>query len=236
MAIISNRGIFSGNRKTLPTKTGTIAAGALKADLTATAFAEFGVNLTSYQTGDYILKIINNTTLYEARGYISATAPGGLTVSTDLLSGWNLTDPWTKNSSVTIVDADSFSSTAAGSVWKAGLVSGRLYKRTFERNTTATSAVFRTLSSGTTALNPNDAGLSTGNNYYIADATYDSVCVRNGGAGTTDITSMKCEYISDCAATGALILSTKGGATRAWTYIHPSFNGNLASTYQILKV
>jgi len=46
----------------------------------------------------------------------------------------------------------------------------------------------------------------------------------------------KVQQVTDCAATGALIVSTLGGATRSWTSVDTGFNPNLACTYAIYRV
>lgn len=199
-------------------KSGTVTAANTQLSLVdGTAFACFsGVDLSAYQTGKHLICVYNQSTgLLIASGYCSATAPSGETLGADALSGWDFTSEWIEALS-TIIDSDSFSTFGIGGVrTSSGILSGGvLYKRTFERNTTASACIF--ITRGTDSLNPNDSGISSGSDYIVGEATYNRVYVRNAGGGTTDVTSMKVEPVTDCAATGVQIVNSKGGATQNW--------------------
>ena len=58
--------------------------------------------------------------------------------------------------------------------------------------------------------------ISTGDNTY-----YDAISLKR---------------LTDCAATGALIVSTLGGSTRSWTSVDTGFNPNLACEWKIFRV
>jgi hypothetical protein len=84
-----------------------------------------------------------------------------------------------------------------------------------------------------------DATWATKTHYYTGITTATFIRLGNLGniAGQYDLhdtTSLK--QVTDCAATGALIVSAKDGATRAFSYIHPSFSANIASTFKIFFV
>jgi hypothetical protein len=56
--------------------------------------------------------------------------------------------------------------------------------------------------------------------------------------GVTDagVDNVSIQQVTDCAATGALIVSTLGGATRSWTSVDTGFNPNLACELKIFRV
>jgi hypothetical protein len=77
--------------------------------------------------------------------------------------------------------------------------------------------------------------------YYTCKASegrMDAYVVFNAGVATDELLldNFLVKRVTDCAATGALIVSAKDGATRAWAYMHASFNPILASTYKIFYV
>jgi hypothetical protein len=54
--------------------------------------------------------------------------------------------------------------------------------------------------------------------------------------GTWYVDDFTVKRLTDCAATGALIVSTIGGSTRSWTSVDTGFNPNSACTYEIYDV
>jgi hypothetical protein len=219
--------LFARN-KWLKVSEGTYTAGALYADLTtANAFAA-PADLSAYQDGNHILWANDGTNTLMA--WISATAPGGETLGADIFSGFNFTSGWTKNTgSETIIDANSFSTTAAGGLQKNVMTVGSLYKLVFARATTATLAdAYNGATPGTRIV------FGTGSGTFYSTAREVTFFLRNSTAGQTDVSTMELYNVTDCAATGALLLSTKGGA-RGFISLPSAFNGNLAGTYRILR-
>lgn len=200
--------------------THSISAGnALMDTTTANAFAApVGVDLTAYQDGKHILALYNASG-YAAAGWISATAPSGESL-TDVLTyaTLNLTTGWTPTLS-TITDADSFvNTTANGFALKSLMSPGKLYK----------SSLSATVSGGTARIQGSSSNpiyaINGGGDKY-ATATNDSLVIGNvsGGIGaTTDITAINVASVDMPAATGALLLSSKGGS-RGYIFKHCQF-------------
>jgi uncharacterized protein YneR len=230
--------------------TGTIAAGSSKIDLTtANAFAEFGVDLTSYQDGKHMIQLYNTATGYGAWGWISGTAPAGETLSgTELVTNGTFDvniNGWNNN------NFDTFA-WSAGKLALTGLVAGRegwsddnislvaaqLYKYSVDivtnnniREQLRVGGGSALLSGIQTAVNASVSG------YYTAVTTENVVFMFQASTimtGSADNVSV--QRVTDVAITGALITSAKGVATRGWPYAHVSFNPNLASTFKIFKV
>lgn len=213
---------------------GTVAAGNGKVDLTTNAFAEFGVDLTApgYQDGKHILALYNTTGGYAAIGWISGTAPGGETLGADVLAGWNFTSEWSLyRAGTSIIDANSFSTTEVGGIYKADVLNyGSLYKASYDISSTTTASVHLCQIGG--ALNP----IANGGYRVPLDIGFlNDVYLRNAGAGTTDVTTITIQQVTDCATTGALILGSDK-LTRTWIYKHASFNPNAEFTYKVLYV
>jgi len=61
-------------------------------------------------------------------------------------------------------------------------------------------------------------------------------CVDSAGGYIFEFDDYSVKPLTDCAATGALIVSTLGGATRAWASVDTGFNPNLACTYEISRI
>lgn len=199
-----------------------------------TSFIDFSAAgaLTNYNG---CLLIVRDSTGKEIQGWIGADGSGE-TLGADVLSGWDLTDGWSTSSLASIIDNDSFSTTGVAGVYKNNTFSqGVLYKRTFERNTTASACIFMTRSID--FLNPNDSGISSGSDYIVGEAIYNHVYVRNAGGGTTDVTSMKAEPVTAPASTGVTIFSEKACTNQNFTAKNSSFNYNDSSgyTYQIFR-
>jgi len=233
-AIKHNEKIVSG-----PT---SVAAGSALMDLTtANAFAAPAtIDLTAYQTGNYIAHFQAGGLVCAA--WISATAPGGLD-TTEIISaaddrnfatdtGW-----WSKASGVTIPADGKCSFTAVaqyGALNKTGQhTAGALYLASFEI-TDYTSGAVRLLLGGTSdGINRQSVGSFTS---YGTATTGGSIGIMNYSATAVTLKFTNISYlkINTPAATGALLLSTKGGS-RGWLIAPPSgWNGNAAVTVSIL--
>jgi hypothetical protein len=70
------------------------------------------------------------------------------------------------------------------------------------------------------------------NVYATGIADYPGLYLRLSDTASCDVSALPLQRVTDLPITGALLLSTKGGP-RGYQYIHPSFNPNVASTYEI---
>lgn len=225
---------------------GSIAANTLLFDYSATAFAEFGVNLAPYRDGNHLLLLENTTGGYMALGWISATAPGGLTKGANLLTSWT---------NLPAVPYETF--TTSGANISAGVSDGTGgYGYTNILNAAATGKLFElattlTLTSGTApyfslATSNDGAGfiataktlLAAGaNSIYLtwtAANAYAGIW-NNATAGNWAMASTTIKQVTDVAASGALILATRGGS-RGWWYRDASFDPAAALRYRIMRM
>lgn len=220
--------------------TADVAQANFHTDLTTdNAFVELiGVDLTAYQTGKYLLGIYNKTGGFGLLGHISSVAPGTVeSLDTDLIAGWDFTSGWTPGGTGSIVDADSFSSTGFGGVYKSTVMTlNCLYKVISAGSTTAVSSVETTTASGIPSFKSGAFG--TGYGTIVGSGGGLAIYIRNLSAGTADITTLTVQRVTDPPSTGARIVSTKGGAVRSWYYKHASFDLNDAAgqTYKIWKI
>lgn len=232
--------------------TGSYAAGAMKADLTTTnAFAEFGVDLSAYRDGTYYLLLNDGTNT--ASGYISAAVPGGLTLDTEMVVNGTFTTAttsWAPLASVLSVDTNRLKILRDASVAPNGGYGGATQSIAVMTHGSYRWIATPTAGTGTAyaRLDPASGGADAYLNanyttavakYYMAkDATFVINLFVKDSSGTQfvywDDVSLK--RLTDCAATGAHIVSTKGGSTRAWYYQHASFNPNLAGTYTVYRM
>jgi hypothetical protein len=76
------------------------------------------------------------------------------------------------------------------------------------------------------------AGAQT--NYFTLTAAPNTQLLLNSPVGAINFAiTNSLKVVTDCAATGALLLSSQGGS-RGWAYKHASFNPNAALTMRIL--
>jgi len=75
---------------------------------------------------------------------------------------------------------------------------------------------------------------------YISVPDYDRLSIQQIGYGSPGqkarVDDFSLKRLTDCAATGSLIVSTLGGSTRSWTSVDTGFNPNLDCTYKIYRV
>jgi hypothetical protein len=226
--------------------TGSITAGNALMDTTVSnAFAApVGVDLSPYQDGRYMIAFYQATGM--AAGYISSTAPSGLAVGADVgndFTAWTGSLP-TGWSQYGVLDGNNYTEqnpagnmhlvsdgTAIG-IQKSVLTIGTLYRTTLD-----ISAI-----TGTFLAGDNIAGASTGKIYssigasqagYFTCKNSTAVIKRNSAAVNATMDNWKLEPVTMPAATGALLLSTKGGS-RGYLVKEAGFDPNAASTYKVL--
>ncbi len=223
------------------------------ADLTTdNAFVELiGVDFTAYQTGKYLLGIYNKTGGYGMLGHISATAPAGETLATTggpLNNGEQFTNPtfdsgdtgWLKETGWTIEDQGGGDYEGVANVntnyaiyQNKLLTVGTLNKIACDQTsqTSGTGAFDFAATVGITILN----GVASYSEYRTSLGISKAYGVLGRTAWVARIDSVSLKQVTDPPSTGARIVSTKGGATRAFYYKHASFNPNdtAGQTYKI---
>ena len=228
---------MAGQRKLVAK--GSIAAGSNKLDYTSdNAFVEFGVDISAYQTGRHAIKITDAAGKV-AKGYISATAPGGETFGDELIGnvdfasdlGW-----WEKGGGTTIDDGvahiNYFGATTAVLKKTNAFIEGSVvfYSVDCVAHTSGGCPLFIGSSSTGYMLD----GIKTISDYRVIDSN--PRIQFTASSAVLDIDNVTCKNLTDCAATGALIVSTLGGSTRSWTSVDTGFNPNLACTWKIFRV
>lgn len=165
--------------------------------------------------------VFNGTNTIIAYG---GAAGGGVALGADGLAAWDLTSDWSVvNCNGTINDSNTFTNTAASgcvTLTDSGIITpGKLYKATLNGSPSAGTLSFRGNSS-----DPIWCSGNTCNGY--AAAVWNKIIIYNaeGGIGaTTDITSMTLEPVTDVAATGLHLHSTKNGTDLKIAYKRASY-------------
>jgi hypothetical protein len=233
---------MSGQRKLVAS--GSIAAGDNKLDYTSTnAYIEFGVDISPYHGNHKI--VVTDSAGKSASAYLHSVAPGGETLGDELITNgtFDADTDWSKDTGVTIEDGvlrftnvgnnkgagQSGASSQLGKVLyytvdladrSGAYVRGLLYSTNFPLPALSTWST---------------NGTKTG--YIICTSTYTDITIANYSVdGSGDIDNFSAKALTDCAATGALIVSTLGGSTRSWTSVDTGFNPNLACDWKIYRV
>lgn len=206
---------------------------------TANAFAApVGVDLSAYQTGKYILALYDSSG-YAAIGWISATAPSGEALGDELISDPTFDDSgdWSIDTGWVIAGGKVTATNAAYGTYTRQSISVTQY------SLIKAVVVCDSYTSGS-------LGISIGSNYVTVApeaatlTVYGTDRVSGGGVYnglfaiatlTASFTDISFKQVTMPAATGALLLSTKGGS-RGFLYKHASFNPNAAMTYKVLYV
>jgi hypothetical protein len=233
--------LFARN-KWLKVSEGTYAAGAGLFDLTTPNAFSVLADLSAYQDGNHILWANDGTNTLMA--WISATAPGGETLEvTERAVNGSFTSgdvSWTKGANWAIVDQGGGDYEGVGTATVASLYQtyanntiNALYKATgvCTAYTSGEVCVYSrgSLSKGT--MITGTGAMSVYATILIASQTMGFTC---GAAFTGRVDDFSYKRVTDCAATGALLLSTKGGA-RGFISLPAAFNGSLAGTYRVLR-
>jgi len=249
--------LWQGPRYQGVVASGSITAGNLLADLTSTnAFvAPVGLDLTNYQDGRHMIAVYDSSG-YAAIGFISSTAPSGETLGGERVSNgtdWTGGPPptgWVELDCTSAALADSGPGGAGDTCVEMTATTSTLYQTLFG----VTDGLVKTtgyVKSGTAGDQlffigydaTGTGNLGTSSAIWTLYAQYRTGAndgyinvIKRGAAGTMLFDTISSKQVTDPASTGARIVSAKGGAVRAWTYQHASFNPNVACTYRILFV
>ena len=221
---------------------GSIAAGDNKLDYTSdNSFIEFGVDLTSYH-GNHKIVVTNTSTGYSASGYLHSVAPGGETLGDELVTDGDMSvaGSWITYGTWSITDGVARSISAGeGSVRQDALTSplGKLYKLVFTISARTGGYANSNVGGDLGAFGRPRGGTGTYTDYLTAKNTVTQVRLYSSARNFIgDCDNFSVKQVTDCAATGSLIVSTLGGATRSWTSVDTGFDPNLACTYAIYRV
>jgi len=248
--------LWQGPRYQGVVASGSITAGNLLADLTSdNAFvAPVGVDLSSYQDGRHIFRAVDSSG-YVAFGFIMSTPPSGPTLGGAIFEddcADDSTATWGGIVDTLIFDTDHYELTRNGTSGRcrntsgfAALTSGALYKfsASIKDGTVASVPVgFRltdivTISQSETIFTTTAASVERAH-YATANGIeqYVQFYIIPSINGNIEFKLMSLKQLTDPASTGARIVSTKGGATRSWTYRHASFNPNSSCTFEVLFI
>lgn len=195
--------------------------------------APIGIDFTPYQDGRHILAMYDASG-YAALAWISATAPSGEALSTEKFTdpdfdnpaSWTIQTGWDisggKLTATTALNTTVFAypSQSAGMLLKLALTSDVLTGGTYQGfvNGVPVAAAVNTV----------------GQTYWYGTRVWSNTCgIKATTSLSASFTDISLKQVTMPAATGALLLSTKGGS-RGWIYKHASFNPNAAITAKVL--
>jgi len=240
----------------------SIAANAALLDMTATNAFIGGLDVSAYQDGNHFIELTDSNG-YKASGYISATAPGGETLDAELHTSANAaSDPnaneanaitgWTASFG-TALTSNSISpnvgtyhlkcANGAYNTYVITSISGAIYKLTGDTKSVAGNYRLGLWNGNPVGTNLYNLVISDLSHAYTSRSMYGTALSTTttvlfySTSGTVEIylDNVSLKRMTDCAATGGLIVSTRGGATRAWTS-NNGLTGNLAITYKIYRL
>jgi hypothetical protein len=209
-----------------------IAAGSALLDTTtANAFIGGGPDLTAYQTGNYKIRLRNTASQAIAEAWISATAPSGEALDSNLYSPFDFTSGWA-TSGCTITNATDFVTSSAGGPYRtsggSANVAGALYKSSIVGTTSAGTVTLRDQTPNVTFT----TGFSAEMYATAINAARDWVRVTT--AANVSISAINSQKVTMPAATGALLLSTKSGS-RGYLRKDAAFDPNAAMTIEVFS-
>lgn len=189
-----------------------------------------GTDLSGYvETGGKRCRIsIYDTTNGKWLVGFAGAVGAGETLGADVLSGWDFTSGWSTTVSSAIDDSNSFTTTAGnvGVYSSIILTDFACYYGTMNASTSA-SSVRLTTNHGApiwiSSLGP------LANLGYGSITTSPAAQIRNMSSGTTDVTSMTLQRVTDPPATALRIHSSPTGATRGWLRADSGFGYNLTN-------
>jgi hypothetical protein len=164
-----------------------------------------------------------------AWGWISAAAPSGLALDSNLYSPFDFTSGWA-TSGCTITNATDFVTSSAGGPYRtsggSANVAGALYKSSIVGTTSAGTVTLRDQTPNVTFT----TGFSAEMYATAINAARDWVRVTT--AANVSISAINSQRVTTPAATGALLLSTKAGS-RGYIKKDTGFDPNAAMTYKV---
>ena len=171
-----------------------------------------------------------------ATAYLGAAGAGEM-LGLNIYATFDFTDSWSRAGAeaVTIIDANSFSTESQGQgLFKATFTANKLYKV----SGTKTSGDLVSMNALDDAVTIRKEICNVGaTGYHTAVAGILNLYLRSSlNSLTIDMSTIVVQQVTDCAATGALIVSTLGGTTRSWTSVDTGFDPNLACDWKIFRV
>lgn len=136
---------------------------------------------------------------------ISATAPSGEALGSDILSGFDFTSGWgALNSS--IVDLNTFSVTTNGEIYKtyAGLVRGGLWKTVLEGTAAAGTPYVRQSSPGSVTMATMGGGAKYSTPAVVSGNQIVAIHLAQTGTNNVDVTALTMQQVTMPAATEVL--------------------------------
>lgn len=218
-------------------------ATAIYGDFTSTGafFVATGVNLSSFQDGNHRV-ILHDSGGKTAIGYISATAPSGETLGSELVTNGNFAADtnWTKVNVNIAGGVATFDGTSNARIYQnITLAENKLYKVVWNyvtRNSTGGDRLLARLgTAGAYADGPYYTSTGVKTDYLVAKANPSLIQFQNGGVpnDTNIMDDASVKQVTDPPATGARIVSTKGGATRAWASKDSGFDPNDITSFEV---
>jgi len=209
-----------------------------------TAFAWLnGVDLSPYQDGRHMLSVYDSSG-HVVSGFISATPPAGETLGAELVDSWTNGGSWPYETFTSVGSAisEAANTTGLGLCTHSETTSdGPLYYCTSTLTLNSGSALNeiiwgKDLGGGVCPIyifpRPH-SGAQT--RYFTGRATcadvLNKIALWSQEVTNLSISGFSLKQVTDCPATGALIVSDIGGATRNWNVSESSFNPNGASNY-----
>lgn len=240
-------GIIFHKNRLLKVAGGTFtAANARNSFVDGTAFTCFDTDLSAYAGTDagstpYFIQL-QDASGDIASGYLGAVGGGwtfGAELLADLIFGTNCGVNWTCGDGWSIADGVGVANVASnqGIYQPISYSTSALYKSLINivTNTGGGNSGFTFNPFGATKqyVSP-EAGIKTLYSVAISSNWMIRGIFGYGAVGTIDDAS--CKQVTDCAATGLHIMSTKNGTTRNWQSISATFGYNDNISYRIYRV
>jgi hypothetical protein len=127
-----------------------------------------------------------------------------------LLASYNFTSGWTNVATGSPVDADTFSSTGTGGIYKNVFTAGQLIKQSITTDNAALCS-YRLVQAGYASV-PGVAYLSSGSQYSTIVATYTYAYLRNASASTSNVSVLKGEQVLTPSTTGFTFGTLQAGS------------------------
>jgi hypothetical protein len=230
------------NGKVVAGPTAIAAASALLDATTANAFYGGGVNLSSYQTGNYAVRFRNTSGGGIAEAYISSTAPSGEALGDEIFTSTDFTTDWTNTGNWSVAAGTATHAGQAGIDVLYQLINrpyGELHKLSINVATATSGSLVLYDNNGTSAEMISAPITTTGTkafyNTYLDGTPLTAGISTDNGSFSGSINAPSYKPVTMPVATGALLLSTKGGS-RGWYRKDSSFNPNAVMTIEVIDI